>query len=232
MKLKGLLASSVLAGVLLVAGGANAATISWADLTADNGTNNVTGTINTGSGTVNVGINTGSVNYGFAQINNAGVDYWATGSYNGSYNKPPTSDMVALSGAGTTTITFSQAVTNPYLAMISWNGAVVSFNDTFTVVAQGPGYWGSGNYVPINGNTGLNNPGEATAFLQFAGTVTSLTITDTVPEFWHGMTVGIGGIASSTGGGVPEPGTWALMLLGAGAAGLALRARRQAMPAL
>lgn len=229
MKLRDFFAGAALAGVALVAQGANAATISWADLTADNGTNTVTGTINTGSGSVGVNINTGSANYIFAQINNAGTDYWATGSYNGSYNKPSTSDIVALNGANTTTITFSQAVTNPYLAMISWNGAVVNFSDTFSVVAQGCGYWGCGTYTPINGNTGLNNPGEATAFLQFNGTVTSLTVTDSVSEDWHGLTVGIGSIASSTGG-VPEPETWALMLVGVGAAGLALRSRRRLAP--
>lgn len=229
MKLRDFLAGAAFAGLALVAGGANAATISWADLTADNGTNSVTGSINTGSGTVGVTINTGSVNYGFAQINNTGTNYWATGTYNGSYNKPSTSDIVALNGAGTTTITFSQAVTNPYLALISWNGAVVSFSDSFTVVASGCGYWGCGTYPSGTGLTTLNNPGEATAFLQFSGNVTSLSFTDTVPEFWHGVTVGIGGIASSTGG-VPEPGTWALMLVGVGAAGMALRARRRFAP--
>lgn len=228
MQLKNILAGATLATAALVAGGANASTISWADLTADNGTNTVTGSITTGSGTVGVTIGTGSVNYAFAQINNTGIDYWATGTYNGAYNKPSTSDIVALNPAGTTTITFSQAVTNPYLAMISWNGAIVSFNDTFSVVAQGCGYWGCGTYTPINGDTGLNNPGEATAFLQFNGTVTSLTVTDTVPENWHGLTVGIGGIAST--GGVPEPATWGLMLVGVGGAGLALRARRKAAP--
>jgi hypothetical protein len=233
MKLKGFLASSALAGLVLGAGGAKAATISWADLTAANGTNNVSGTINTGSGTANVTINTGSVNYGFAQVNNAGTNYWSTGSWNGSYNKPATSDIVALNGAGTTTITFSQAVTNPYLALISWNGAVVTFNDTFSIVAQGAGYFGGGAlYVPNSTNTGFTETGENDAILQFAGTLTSLTITDTVPEYWHGLTVGIGGIAPPPTGGVPEPGTWALMLLGAGAAGLALRSRRGFLPAI
>jgi hypothetical protein len=224
MKRKALLAGATLAALALLAGGANATTISWANLTSDNGTNQVNGSISTGSGTVGVGISTGSVGYAFDQLNNTGTNYWSVGSYNGSYNKPAMSDIVGLNLAGTTTITFSQAVNNPYLALTSWNGAVVNFSDSFTVVAQGCGYWGCGSY-PTTDVSALNNPGEATAFLQFDGTVSSLSFTDTVPEYWHGFTVGIGGIASTRG--VPEPASWALMLAGVGAIGLALRSRRR-----
>jgi hypothetical protein len=227
MKLNGLFAGAAMAAAAFAASAASATTVSWADLNADNGTNTVTGTITANSDTVNVSISTGSVPYAFAQINGAGTNYWAPGTWNGAYNQPPNADIVALSAAGTTTITFSKPVTNPYLALISFNGAAVSFNDTFSVVAQGCGYWGCGTFTPINGDTGFNNSGEATGLLQFTGTLTSLTLTDTVPEDWHGLTVGIGGVASTTG--VPEPATWALMLAGFGGAGLMLRARRKAV---
>ena len=120
MKLKGLWAGAALAAALM-AGGANATTISWADLTADNGTNNVTGSITTGSGTVGVTVDAGSAGYDFANINNTGTNYWTGGgyTYNGSFNQPLTSDIVALGAANTTTITFNKPVTNLYLALNS-----------------------------------------------------------------------------------------------------------------
>lgn len=72
-----------------------------------------------------------------------------------------------------------------------------------------------------NGNLTLFSSGEVHGVLQFRGTFTQLSFTDT-NELWHGFTVGVGGVA----GGVPEPATWAMMILGFGAAGATIRRRR------
>src|SRR3546814_5773478 len=61
--------------------------------------------------------------YGFAQTS-SGTNYWiennpapyASGSVD---NAPPTTDIIALGAGGLKTITFSQAVTDPYLALVS-----------------------------------------------------------------------------------------------------------------
>ena len=104
---------------------------------------------------------------------------------------------------------------------------MVTFDHAFTVASQGCGYWGCGTFVPTS-TTSFDGSGEAVGILVIPGTITSLTITDSVSEYWHGLTVGIGGIAITGGGGIPEPATWALMLAGMGGVGAALRARRKA----
>ena len=66
----------------------------------------VTGSIDTGAGVVGVQLNSDEP-VAFNNINNTGINYW-TGSgytYNGDFNQPQTSDIVALSRASTETIT-------------------------------------------------------------------------------------------------------------------------------
>jgi len=59
--------------------------------------------------------------------------------------------------------------------------------------------------------------------LEFQGTFNTLTFTD-LSESWHGLTVGIAS-------GVPEPSTWAMMILGF--VGLGFMAyRRKSQPTL
>lgn len=203
---------------------ASAATpISWADLTAAPDGSNVSGTITAPSGTVNVQLNSDAP-YEFANINNTGTNYW-TGSYtyNGAYNQPATSDIVALGLANTETITFSQPVSDLFIALNSYNGASVTFSQPFSVASEGCGFWGCGTFVPNAGNTAFFGSGEAVGILEFSGPISSLTMTDTVGENWHGFTVGIADIATGT----PEPSSWALLIVGLGAVGLVLRRSRK-----
>jgi hypothetical protein len=222
-------AAAIFTASLVAAGGAGAVTVEWASLTSDTGST-VSGTIADPSGSVGV---TYSGGYSFDQLNGTGTDYWTT-SVNDNYtqgvvNRPTDSDIIALSDANTGTITFSQPVSDVYVAFNSWNGAEVTFNHAFTVVSQGCGYWGCGTFDPnSNSNsTGFSGNGETVGVLKFAGSITSLTFTDTVSENWHGLTVGIGGA-----GAVPEPSAWALMLLGIGGLGATLRTRRRHPAAL
>lgn len=108
-----------------------------------------------------------------------------------------------------------------YLAIMSWNGqANTSFDKSFTLDGwvRGCGYWGCGLLSNVTANS-FTSIGEAHGILKFAGPITSLTFQESNDEFWHGIQVGISGAA------VPEPSAWALMILGFGAAGAAMRRR-------
>lgn len=203
---------------LLGAQGAMAVTVAWADWTsASAGT--AQGTISAPGGAVGV---THAGGYSFVQTG-CGTAYWAPGTYNGPVNKPGDCDIIALNTGGTKTISFDTAVVDPYIALMSWNNNTVVFSAPFELVSNGSGYWGSGTPIINQDGTGFFGSGEVHAIIQFKGTFTSLSFTDT-SENWHGYTVGIADVA----GGVPEPATWAMMIMGFGLVGVTARRRRQA----
>ena len=144
----------------------------------------------------------------FNQLNElaTNTNYWAGYSaYNQGVNGPTSTDYIALLSGGTKTITFSQPVTDVF-------------------VSQGQGYWGTGTFQPSSDNksfTGIGN--QPNGALEFQGTFNTLTFTD-LSESWHGLTVGI---ASA----VPEPSTWAMLLLGFAGIGF-MAYRRKSKPAL
>lgn len=214
------LAVAVATAALLSAGAASAAIdVAWADWTSS-GSNVVNGVINAPGGDVGV---TFDGAYAFAQTS-GGTDYWVLGNYTqGLVNRPTGTDIIGLVNGGAKTITFSQAVTDPFVAFTSWNGNVVTFSSPFTIISQGCGYWGCGTFTPSNGNLTFTGAGEVHGVLQFQGTFTSLSFTDT-SENWHGLTVGVADVAN---GAIPEPSAWALMIAGFGLAGTALRSRRR-----
>lgn len=198
---------------------AASAAITWTDW-QQAGANTVFGT----AGGVGVTY-TGS--YQFAQTN-GGIAYWDSTNWDGTAGRPSGSDIVALNTAGTKTITFSSAVSEVYLAIMSWNGqSNVVFDRTFTQQGwvNGCGYWGCGtltNVTPVS----FTSNGESHGILRFAGPITTLTFTESNNENWHGIQVGIGSTA------VPEPATWAMLILGFGAVGGAMRQRRRTSLAL
>jgi len=157
--------------------------------------------------------------YSFAQINGNGFNYWNNPStpYISATvpNAPPNSDIIALNNGGSKTITFSQAVENPVIGLVSWNGNTVDFGVPIKILSYGTGYWGYG--IPeLNGTgTGFYGNGEVHGVIELPGSFTSITFTDT-SENWHGLTVGAAP--------VPIPG--ALLLFGPGLAGIAAIRRR------
>ncbi len=220
--------SRVLAFAVVAAAGSPsyAATVDWANWTSS-GTQTVTGNAIAASSTVGV---TFSGDYAFAQLNNTGINYWQPSTPYLSAavsNAPATSDIIGLSNAGTFTITFSTPVVNPLIGLVSWNGADVTFgggtdHQTYDIqyLSSGCGYWGCGSYGSPTA-TSFTGVGELHGVIELQGTYSSITFSDSVPEYWHGLTVGFESIAST----VPEPGNPALMLAGLGALGLALRRR-------
>jgi hypothetical protein len=212
---------SVAMAMLCAAGSAQAVTtVQWADWQFQPTASTVVGTV--------AGV---TVTYSgprlFAQVTGGGTDYWVTSGGPASYtqglvNRPVGTDIIALNAGGTKTITFASPVTNVFMALTSWNGVTANFDRPFSIVSQGAGFWGTGSFSPNGSSTGFLGVGEVHGVLRFAGAMTSLTFTDT-SENWHGFTIGIG-----QAGVVPEPQSWAMLIVGFGLVGGAMRRRRAA----
>jgi hypothetical protein len=111
-------------------------------------------------------------------------------------------------------------VKDPLLGLVSWNGNTVDFGVPIEILSFGCGFWGCGTPILNGTGTGFFGSGEVHGVIRLPGTYTSISFTDT-GEFWHGLTVGVTGLPTST---VPEP--VSLILFGAGIAG-GLRYRRR-----
>ena len=132
-----------------------------------------------------------------------------------------------IGGASTIdTITFASPVIDPVMAIWSLGGGSTSasfvFNAPFNIESGGatPEYGGTPLTLVLNGVAGVEGNGT----IQFQGTFTSISWNNPQYENWYGFTVG-------TVSPVPEPSTWAMMLLGFAGVGF-MAYRRKAKPAL
>jgi hypothetical protein len=144
-------------------------------------------------------------------------------------NNAPTSanGILQIFGGNTSTqtVTFSEAVVNPVFAIWSLGQGGVDasfvFDQTPTFVSGGPNAEYGGVAITVSGNTVHGQ--EANGTVQFLGTFTSLSWTNPVFENWYGFNVGFESVAA-----VPEPSTWAMMILGfAGVGYMTYRRRKQ-----
>jgi hypothetical protein len=227
-----LLASLALVSVLAVS--SQAAPIFWTDWTAATAGNpgSATGTLATSGGPVAVSY---SGNLTFAQTSGGTYYYTApngTSPYTSSTvdNAPGTSDIIAMTGGSglTNTITFSQAVIDPVMAIVSMGqgGVPVTYNfdQDFTILSENQGYWGGTTTSFSQSGNSLVGV-EAHGVIQFTGAVTSISFTAPTYEYWYGFTLGTAGIANAPS--VPEPGSLALTALGLAAlVGVARRKRK------
>lgn len=239
-KLSGLLAASLLA----MAGTANAVPYYYVDWTAANpAAGTASGTI-TLPDTSTVGVSfsvtqaSGAAgSYSFAQTA-GGTNYWSPSSpyISGQVdNAPGTPDIIALTGGvGTTTytVTLSEAIKDPIMAIVSLGqpGVFVTydFDRPFTIVSQGGGYWGgtSSSLAQLPGDILQGNEGHGT--IQFLGTFSTFSWTAPTYENWHGFTFGIRTTERIEPTAVPEPTTLALLTMGLAGFGFTRRRRTKA----
>jgi hypothetical protein len=138
----------------------------------------------------------------------------------------PSGGVLQLFGGNsgiTDTITFSQVVTNPVLAIWSlgspWITAQFDFTsaEPFTIQAGGINAEYGGSSIIKSGNTIIGTEGNGT--IQFIGTFSQITWTNPVFEDWYGVTVGVQAA-------VPETSTWAMLLIGFAGVGFAAYGRK------
>lgn len=217
--------SLVAAACFLAVGSASAALATWTDWTAISSTS---ASGNMGGIAVSVATNNGTVMNGPSQTG-CGTNWWTepnplNPAYTGGSlsNAPIACDQVALNFAASITVTFSSAVDNLYMALLSVGQpslqVTYSFDQAFAIDSQGQGFWGTNNpgvIAPVGNTLSMN---EFHGVLRFAAPVTSLTFTTNRSENWHAFTFGT----------VPEPGTLALVGAAMLAAGALSRRKRAA----
>lgn len=174
------------------------------------------------SSTVNVAYSGGLYS---AQIS-GGANYWSPNAYTSATvdNAPDSlnTDILRL-GQGTpmNTITFSTPVTNPIMAVVSFNGPSWTFDAPFTVLSSGCGYWGCDTLNSGNGNIlSSTHLGEGHGTLQFLGTFSSISWAENGAENWRGITVGVSDVS-------PVPVPAAAWLFGSALAGLGFIGKRR-----
>ncbi|GAB6111903.1 PEP-CTERM sorting domain-containing protein [Desulfomicrobium salsuginis] len=200
--------------ILLSTSLAFAGTVYWTDWTSvTTGDPGVLGTLDPGSGAINVAF---SGVYSFAQTGGIGdTNYWNPSTpYISAVvgNAPPASDIIALGTGGTVNITFSEAVLDPLIALVSWNGNTVDFGVPIEILSYGQGYWGSGTPILNVDEDGFFGDSEVHGVIRLPGTYSAISFTHT-SEGWHGFTVGVVG-AGEQPPTVPEPSTMLLLGLG------------------
>lgn len=192
---------------------APADTIYWADWTSriiGQTTGSAQGTISVPSNPVGVTY-TGEVT-SETRTDNSYPSWGPAASFTGGDvgNAPPPGDIVTQyggPGTGVNTITFSQAIHNPVMAIWSLGnpGTVTQYvfpsNELVNIQGGGPNneYGGSSIYLVTGANAITGNEGNGV--IEFIGDYNSISFTNPINEGYYGFTLGIVGIA------VPEPAT-------------------------
>jgi hypothetical protein len=207
-----------------VPAGATTVWVDWLSFTAGaNGGGTAAGAINGKTVTYTGELDTAVVN------GTSGL--WSPNSsfIGGTSNTSPSvvNDDLRMNGSSTgiNTLTFSAAIVNPVFAIWSLgspsSAASFVFASTPTLQAGGPNSAFGGSSITVSGNTVNGNEGNGV--VQFTGTFTSISWTNTF-ENYYAFTMGLEEAGQT--GGVPEPSTAALAAGALALAGLAARRAR------
>ncbi len=208
----------------------------WTSFTASSPTNSNTGSAN---GTITAGASSADVTYvgqvtNNTSVNNAASSPWLpAGSFSGGTvdNAPNFPDIIGLNGGSDPliqgTINFSQAVTDPVIAIWSLGSsqalAGFDFTNLLTPVCEGGGASAQYGGSAISCSSNIVSGGEGNGVVQFNGTFNTLSWTNPQNENWYGFTVGVSDVTARETP-IPAPQTFALVALGLAAMG-ALRRR-------
>jgi hypothetical protein len=200
--------ATIIAALIAVPTIASASTVNWA--TWSNVVTGATAGSATGTTADTTFTYTGELENFFANY----PSYTPASTFSGGTvgNPPPQSNgIIQLFGEtrATDTITFLTPVTNPVFAIWSLGqggiNASFNFNQPFAIQSGGPSAEYGGSTITSLGNNVFGSEGNGT--IQFIGTFNSISWTNPTFENWYGFTVG-------TVAPVPEPSTWAMLLLG------------------
>jgi hypothetical protein len=222
-----------LASICLFSGmRSDAGTITWTDwtsITDGNPNGAALGTLSPVAQPVVSITYSGDVEVSSQTSDPANFNYWNPASTftSATVSDAPTNPgIVTLFGDQVTnTLTFSQPIVNPVMALLSLGNSAnqisYTFDAPFTILSGGPSAAFNGSSVyQISPNVVGGMEGNGT--IQFTGSFTSLSWTVTGTEYWHGFTLGIAGVAS-----VPEPSSLVMGVIGLlGIGGFVLRAKR------
>ena len=128
-------------------------------------------------------------------------DYWTepeptSAPYTGSslIDNRPECDAIRLDWPASHTVTFSEPVWMPLMAIVSLGSdseaVTYDFGDgvSFSVLSEGQGFVGDGTYTLGAGSITVN---EFNGVIQFDGWVDQISFTSSPGERWHGFTFGL-----------------------------------------
>ena len=220
------LALSLLGATAAVANGAQYHYVDWT--TADPAMGTASGVINIqGEAPIQVNFAATFANgthgsFFFAQTN-GGTNYWnPTTPYISAQveNPPPDPDILALIGGENQiyTVTLSRPIADPIMSIVSLGQPSVpttyDFDSPFTIVSQGPGFFGGGPnaLVQLPGDILQGSEGHGT--IQFIGTFSTFSWVVPTPEQWHGFTFGVRGSAQTAPVPLPDAAWMGLATMG------------------
>ncbi|MDR2092861.1 MAG: PEP-CTERM sorting domain-containing protein [Azoarcus sp.] len=225
MKIPRLLTALLVTTFPAFVSGVHAAPVAWTDWTNANiAAGQASGSLTVDETDVIVTLSSTTSFANASTTVNGDSSYW---SYPDTYvsnavDNAPFGDLISLSQGGTVTITFSQTVRDPILALISWNDNHVKFAEGTQIeyLSAGRGHYGTGSFKNQT-ETSFDGVGELHGTIRLLGDYDTISFTHTT-EHWHGFTLGVQGVAL-----VPEPGTYAMLLAGLGLMGFMARRQRK-----